>query len=393
MIVSALAEMREKAAPKDGAIFVARGAEILTMLERGSSGAQLRQRITDAVAPLTRSAVVLSLTETGLQANSAGTSPADSHVWQTHLRRGGATTVEFARHTSERELLLFCALLVAPGEAGHFAEAWAECGAWRIHVNIAGAADADSVQAVAASGTPPTTLEGLCRAVEQGLCTPDSPAFEDLRRHGADATAALFERLGQSPQGSRRRYLFDAIVAVNQGAEELIAALTADAWYLARNAAALIGEMKIDTASDALVNALAHDDPRVRAAASTALGQLNGSGAVETLVARLKDDDARVRLAIWRALSLLPSAPPAATVDAALRTEQVDEVKRAILDCVAAFPSLEVTGGLTRFCAREFTHRTNVPLLLYGVEQLAIHGRDAAAPFVKRLPELWAAAS
>jgi hypothetical protein len=338
--------------------FAKAGAQLLVMLAGGSGGDALRRQLRDTAHWLTAGAVQVSWQGGRFTANGAEVAPDVAQQWIGHLQPASVSGVQFAAHTSERELLLFAALLVAPGNASTFHQLWLDCGAWRIHPDAPGSV---------------------------------SPGGDDRvpSAHGAEATAVLLEALATTTNASRRRQLFDAIVAIGDGEQHLVAALDHPQWYVVRNAAALLGELRATNATPALVALIEHSDARVRAAAVTSLGQLQTDACWPALTAAVSDADARVRAQAWTAWCASPEGPPMSVLDHALRHDDTDVVKRAILDCTAAFPQLDVAGGLVRFCARQLTRRGTPDLTVYGVEQLALRNPRSAAPFVRRLADAW----
>ncbi len=371
--------------------FAIAGGVLLERLVAGIKGSVLRRELKDATAALEASGATLAVCDGALVVNDEVVSSPAATIWHEQLERAGLTSVTFARATSDRELLLFAAILVAPGERGAFRRLWLECGAWRIHVTCVddGELPVPPLATVSTAGVP-DGLRELCAAVGRDSMDTSSAVLEELKRHGAAATAELLEQLAIATQGSRRRYLFEAILAIREGDEHLVAALEHPDWFVVRNAVALLGELRAMHADLPLILMLDHPDARVRAAAAISLGQLDTLVAREALVRAVHDSDALVRARAWDAFTMSSDAPPAELLDTALRNDDTPMVKRAMLDCASAFPLLDVGGGLVRFCAREFTNADQQLLMAYGVEQLARRRPSSATAFVKRMPELFA---
>lgn len=371
--------------------FANAGGVLLERLVAGIKGSMLRRELTEATAALEASGATIAVRDAELLVNDEALSSHAATVWHEQLERAGLASVSFARATSERELLLFAAILVAPGERGAFKRLWLECGAWRIHVTCVGDGETP-VPPFTKSSTVgvPDGLRELCAAVGRDSMDTSFALLEELKRHGAAATAELLEQLAIATQGSRRRYLFEAILAIREGDEHLVAALEHPDWFVARNAAALLGELRATHADLPLILMLDHADARVRAAAAISLGQLDTPVAREALLRAVHDSDERVRARAWEAWTMCADAPPLELLDTALRHDDTPLVKRAMLDCASAFPMLDVGGGLVRFCAREFTNSDQQLLMAYGVEQLARRRPSSATAFVRRMPELFA---
>lgn len=391
MIIHASSRIRHAQAARTGA-FVNAGAAMIAKLVVRRANDDLRSDLSAAAAALEAGGVLLVKDHRELAANGTPVPSPSAAFWRAQMTAAAVRAVDFMQGTSERELLLFLAFLAAPGDAGAFRATWIANGSWRIHVtsdrvSAAGEGDGSTLPVVR------DTLGDLCEAVAQGRAqATESPVLAALRGHGSEATATLLGRLNTSETGCQRRFLFDAIVAVGHGADHLIAAVQHDDWHIVRNAAALLGELKVERAASSLSNLCAHEEFRVRVAAVTALGQLDGFEARAALPRCVHDRHPSVRARAWFAMSDGAEPPNAALLDTALRHENHVEVQQALLACAARFPDLDVSGGLTRFCARAMSRDASNDLLLFGVEQLAIRRPHAAKSFIARLPERMARA-
>lgn len=382
-----LAAQRASNPAKAPGAFAAFGSALLRLLEAGSSGALLSENLNEAALALSATPIVLAVSNGSVLANEQGLAPAVARPWADAFARANLSSVSFSRGTSPRELLLFAALLVAPGNQEDFQRLWLECGAWRIHVSHA----AGGVSAAGdghAGGAPATaSLDQLCAAVRGGQLASTPELLTALQGHGAAATSALLEELARTTQGVQRRHLFEALLQIRNGSQHLVAALDHPLWFVARNAAAILGELKVHAAASALAMQLRHADARVRTSAATALGQISTPEAAAALLDAVIDPDAATRAAAWHALAMTDDGPPAPMLDAALRRDEPADVKQALLTCAARFPALDVGGGLVRFCAREFTRRSSLALMTFGVELLAARRPQSAAAFVRRLSD------
>jgi HEAT repeat protein len=93
-----------------------------------------------------------------------------------------------------------------------------------------------------------------------------------------------------------------------------------------------LGELEVRKASDALAEVLASDkSPRVRGTAAWALGELNPGPAPKSLVTALRDADEDVRLKAAWALSQIADPNTANDISAALKVEQRDRVRQALV--------------------------------------------------------------
>ena len=117
-----------------------------------------------------------------------------------------------------------------------------------------------------------------------------------FRHFGDPAADQLIEQLAQADSGAERRVMFDALVELQRGAPTLISLLGDGRWYVVRNAAELLGEMRAKEAEQGLAWLLNHADARVRASATAALGKLETPGARAALRDAMRDSSHDVRL-------------------------------------------------------------------------------------------------
>lgn len=129
-----------------------------------------------------------------------------------------------------------------------------------------------------------------------------------LQRAGVPGARAVFEQLIATTELADRRFLYD--VAASLPATLTVASHYANdpTWYVARNAAGLLGESRNPAAVADLARLLRHQDTRVRISAVVALGQIGGATAMARLESVLFDPVTDVRN---RALAIVFAAPDA----------------------------------------------------------------------------------
>jgi HEAT repeat protein len=152
-----------------------------------------------------------------------------------------------------------------------------------------------------------------------------------LARAGEDGADAVIEQLTSAPSIGDRRVFFDALVRLNAGVSALIHMLGDARWYVARNAADLLGEMQAPEAEVPLTEALHHDDDRVRRAASSALTKLGTPRALQALHVALRDNSPQVREQAVAGLATRKGQKTASTLVKALDEETDLEVQQTIL--------------------------------------------------------------
>ena len=138
--------------------------------------------------------------------------------------------------------------------------------------------------------------------------------FQKAEEAGVEA---LVEALVAAPSIADRRVFYDALKELHSGIRTLMFMLGDPRWYVVRNAAELLGEMKSTEAEPQLTKLLQHRDDRVRTAAAAAIAKLGGTAAVRGLRASLRDGG---------------GGELSARVSEALRTEgnSVDSLIRAV---------------------------------------------------------------
>lgn len=392
--------------PHAAAAFSAATADVLAMLRRSADGTTLARALRAAVPLLTESSVTIECRAGDAFANDERLTVAVARVWCDHLQSHALSAVEFAPGVSERELLHFLVLLSGPVDVLAFKRLWTSHGAWHIHVRSrsdtpatrpemsdAAAMLIEDILQPRTEGTPTRVvrraqIEQLAELVRMGVPASEmDPLGQALRIAGPQATAVLLEELAVASSGAQRRWLFDALRQLREGHVHLITALQHPEWFVVRNAAQLLGELRIVGATFALGTLLRHQDSRVRSAAASSLAALATVDAWTMLNDAPHDSAPDVRLVLWEARATCAMPPDMGRVEHALRVETDERVQRAILQCIAAFPSLDVSGALLRFCAREIDGRRNDETVLMGLELLARLRPASARPLLRRLAD------
>jgi hypothetical protein len=195
---------------------------------------------------------------------------------------------------------------------------------------------------------------GLLRGVAQ-LLPPRrdlrDPVHRFLARQGTTAAEVLIELLTRAETTTERRAYHDAIVQCPAAIPRLVELLHDERWYVVRNAAELLGEMKATGADEALVGLLGHQESRVRQAATLALVRLGTPGAVQATIRALADRDASVRLRAAQGLSLVQTPQAVPALLGALDAEEDDETRQALLAALGRYPEASVIERLVREAA------------------------------------------
>ncbi|HET7186650.1 MAG TPA: HEAT repeat domain-containing protein [Gemmatimonadaceae bacterium] len=147
------------------------------------------------------------------------------------------------------------------------------------------------------------TKPALLKAVVRDL-TRDGreAALVVLGRTGEDGADAVIEQLAAEEGRHERLAYFEALVQLQAGVPTLLHMLGDPRWYVARNAAAILGEMQAREAEKPLAGLLHHDDERVRHAATVALMRLGTARSLPTIQEALKDRAPQLRMQAAAAL-------------------------------------------------------------------------------------------
>jgi HEAT repeat protein len=146
----------------------------------------------------------------------------------------------------------------------------------------------------------------VLRAMAAALAQTPEKRDEYIRifKYFGDAAAAqVIEELVHADSLKERRVLYDTLIELRRGIPTLISLLGDGRWYVVRNAAELLGEMRAEEAEQGLAWLVNHADARVRRSAATALGQLDTPGAREALREATNDASPDVRMTALLALS------------------------------------------------------------------------------------------
>lgn len=119
-----------------------------------------------------------------------------------------------------------------------------------------------------------------------------------MRRAGAIGTRLLLKYLVDADTFAERRAFMEALVQIESGKDIVVSVLNHQEWYVVRNIADLVGELRISEGVPALGRVVKHPDVRVRRAAAIALAKIGASEGVRFLNQALRDSDRDVRLGV-----------------------------------------------------------------------------------------------
>lgn len=230
----------------------------------------------------------------------------------------------------------------------------------------------------------------MLRAVAEELVR--SPAKREermtvLARAGEDGADAVIDQLVAAPGRSERRVYFDALLQLRAGVPTLVHMLGDPRWFVARNAAVLLGELQAREAEQPLGELLHHDDERVRHAATIALMRLGTPRSMPAIEHALRDGAPEIRMQAAAALAERRGEVHAAPLIHALGEEKNDEVKAAFLLALGRLGSPEAVERLIVAAQPErgLFRKKVVALRVAAVQGLAAAGTPLALDALVRL--------
>ena len=223
----------------------------------------------------------------------------------------------------------------------------------------------------------------VLRAVAQGLVRAPGRREQQLAvltRTGEDGADALIEQLAAAEERSERRIYFDALLELRAGVPTLLHMLGDPRWFVARNAAALLGELGSPEAEQPLSELLHHDDERVRHAATIALMRLGTPRSMPAIEQALRDSAPQIRM---QAAAMLVERRGDASLEplfAALESEKDEEVKSAFYQALGHFATAEAVEKLIAAAQPErgLFRRKPVALRIAAIQALAMAGTPTA---------------
>jgi hypothetical protein len=313
---------------------------------------------------------------------AAAPAPTPDHLKLSHhLARVRQAVVPLDATLALQELQELAEQFVAEGNAEAVAELLV--GLWRAEQ----VATEDAVRIPCAKAIDKLARPALTRLVAQILpgllATGRQKDYADHRdalgRCGNPGAAALLAHLMASDTFEERRVFYNAIVELRTGIPMLIDALGHPQWYIVRNAASLLGEMREPMADQALARLLEHRDERVREAAAAALSRIDTSTARIALQRMLQDRSPRVRLHAAGAFASSPAktATPLAT---ALESESDADVQIGIIHALGRLGTPDAVQKLVRAVMPSHLRPRPVSFRIAALEALtAARGASAMA--------------
>lgn len=208
-----------------------------------------------------------------------------------------------------------------------------------------------------------------------------------LGRCGQVGEAALIAHLMAAQTIEERRTFYEAIVRLRAGIPMLIDALGHAQWFVVRNAACLLGDMRVAGADVALAGLLDHADARVREAAAGALTRLDTPQSRAAILRMLRDRSAAVRQHGALGFAAGTQARVAAPLAAALEVEDDEDVRLSILAALGRLATPDAVQKLVRAALPSLGRPRSGAYRVAALEALVAASFESAAPVLRGLAD------
>ena len=208
-----------------------------------------------------------------------------------------------------------------------------------------------------------------------------------LVRTGQDGAEALIDQVTQAQTTEDRRVMFGVLQQLDAAGPALIHMLGDARWFVARNAADLLAEIKVVAAESALVTLLHHHDDRVRRSATNALMQLGTESARQAVRAAVRDAAPQVRMQAAFAIAAHRDPQTATTLITAIDAESDSDVQLAMLLALGRVGTPEAVERLIRAAEpdRGFFKKKSTAFRVAAVQALAEVKASSAQVALKAL--------
>ena len=232
--------------------------------------------------------------------------------------------------------------------------------------------------------TKPAVLKAVVRDLTRDR---RDAALAVLARTGEDGADAVIEQLAAEEGRGERLAYFEALVQLQAGVPTLLHMLGDPRWYVARNAAAILGEMQARDAEKPLAGLLHHDDERVRHAATVALMRLGTARSFPTIQEALKDGAPQLRMQAAAALVGRKETNVTSLLLKALDEERDDEVCASFLIALGRIATPDAVARLiaTAEPDKGLFRKKPVALRVAAVQGLSEARSDVAVKALKAL--------
>lgn len=213
--------------------------------------------------------------------------------------------------------------------------------------------------------------------------------YEVLARTGEDGADAVIEQITQAQTTEDRKSLLEVLGELEAAVPALIRMLGDSRWFVARNAADLLGEMVAIAAEDALVTVLRHGDDRVRRSATNALLRLGTPEALKGIYEAVNDSSPEVRMQAAAAISTRKDSRTSTTLIRAIEDERDSDVQLAMIAALGKVATPDAVQKLVKMAEPEgrLFRKKTTSLRVAAVQALGDAKTPAALTALKELAD------
>jgi hypothetical protein len=210
-----------------------------------------------------------------------------------------------------------------------------------------------------------------------------------LARAGAEGADAVIELLTEESMASDRHAYLDIMPRLQAGVPTLVHMLGDTRWFVVRNAADLLGEMRVQSAESTLLTLLQHTDERVRKSAANALINLGTTAGFRAVCEMLQADSPKTRAHAAMALSSRRDERSTAQLRTVLEDEPDTEVQLALLSALGKIATPAAVEQLIRAAEpkRRLLERKPTSFRVAAIQALAEAKTPAAVAAIAVLRE------
>jgi len=208
-----------------------------------------------------------------------------------------------------------------------------------------------------------------------------------MRRAGKQGTKILLDLLIEAPSQAERKAYLKALRQMEEGADVIASLLNHHEWFVVRNAADLVGEMRIVEAVPSLARAAQNDDARVRRAVGIALARIGTGETALPLKRLITDPDPQVRLSVVKEVGGRTLSGLAMPLLSAAGAEQDPDVLGEYYRALGRIGTPDAVQGLIKAAQESGKLLSRKPAgpRLAAIEGLGLAGGSAAIAVLKEL--------
>jgi HEAT repeat protein len=229
-------------------------------------------------------------------------------------------------------------------------------------------------------------LRGVVKYLLDELYAQDTLTI--LRRAGIEGTRVMVQHLIDAPSFAERKAYLGALREVEKGTEIVTGMLRHGEWFVVRNAADLVGDLRVAEAVPLLGEVTSHEDRRVRLSVALALAKIGTPETARYLRGPLRDADPGIRLAVARSISGKGLAGLAMMLVTAAESEEDEDVMAEYYRALGRIGTPEAVQALIEVVNAKkglLSGRKASPRRQAAVEGLGYAGTDAARASLQEL--------